>query len=239
MRILLAIALVLFVGACQQKSPVKNGEEKSTYIKKNYYENGALMSKVPVVDDAIHGTVRNYYKSGKLHSEVFYDHGKKTKTIWYYESGEVYRITPYKNNKVHGTRKFFFRDSTLKAEVPYVNGEPVEGLKEYTSSGTLVKDYPKIRFKKINKLEENKIILRINLSNYSPNVEYYQLIRSNGKTHKKEIPSNEGAAQLTFKLSPGYEIDNKKISVYAETNSGRGNPYVTHADYYLNAVNPK
>ena len=125
------------------------------------------------------------------------------------------------------------------AEVPYQNGEPVEGLKEYTTSGTLVTGYPTIQFKKMEKLDENKVLLRINLSNFSPNVTFYQYIENNGKTIKNAIPADQGVAQLNFTLRPGFRIDNKKVTIYAETNSGRGNPYITRADYYMNAINPK
>jgi antitoxin component YwqK of YwqJK toxin-antitoxin module len=244
MRILFILFFALLIGSCQQQPPQSDSEKKDTgaevekthHIKKNYYDNGALMSEVPVKDDMIHGIVKNYYKSGKLHSRVYYNLGEKTKTIWYYESGEVYRITTFSENKIDGVRKFYYRNGTLKAEVPYMKGEPIEGLKEYTTSGTLVRGYPRFQFKKIEKFDENKVILRFNLSNNTPNVEYNQIIEVDGKEIKKSLPANQGYGQLLFRLTPGYQIENKKIIIQAKTNSGRGNTYITRGVYTLNAV---
>ena len=244
MRILFILFFALFIGSCQQQTPQSGSEkedkgtevQKTNYINKNYYDNGALMSEVPVKDDVIHGIVKNYYKSGKLHSRVYYNMGEKTKTIWYYESGEVYRVTPFKDNMMEGVRKFYYRSGTLKAEVPYKKGEPEEGLKEYTTSGTLVSGYPKLQFKKVEKFDENKVILRFNLSNNTPNVDFNQIIEVDGKEIKKSIPANQGYGQLLFRLAPGYQIDNKKIIIQAKTNSGRGNTYITRGVYNLSAV---
>ncbi|HKL38596.1 MAG TPA: hypothetical protein VJ876_06825 [Bacteroidales bacterium] len=246
MKILFILLFALFLGSCQQQTPQSDAQKENTgkeaqqnnSIKKNYYDNGALMSEIPVKDDAIHGIAKNYYKSGKLHSRVYYNMGEKTKTVWYYESGEVYRVSTFKDSKIDGVRKFYYRDGTLKAEVPYKKGKPVEGLKEYTTSGTLVKGYPTIQFKKIEKFDENKVILRFNLSNKNPNVEYNQIIEVNGRQIKKSIPANEGYSQLQFKLAPGYQIDNKKIIIQAKTNSGRGNTYITRGEYNMNAMHP-
>jgi len=246
MRILFILLFALLVGACQQQNSQSanqkenNGKEapQTSYVKKNYHDNGALMSEIPVQDDVIHGIAKNYYKSGKLHSRVYYDRGEKTKTVWYYESGEVYRVTTFKDNKIDGIRKFYYRNGTLKAEVPYKGGDPVEGLKEYTTSGTLVKGYPSIQFKKTEKFDENQVILRFNLSNNTPNVEYDQIIEVNGREIKNSLPAHQGYSQLQFRLAPGYQIENKKIIIQAKTNSGRGNTYITRGIYNLNAVHP-
>ena len=211
MKILFILLFALFVGACQQQN------SQSANQKEN---NGKEAPQTSYVK-------KNYY-----------DRGEKTKTVWYYESGEVYRVTTFKDNKIDGIRKFYYRNGTLKAEVPYKGGDPVEGLKEYTTSGTLVKGYPSIQFKKTEKFDENQVILRFNLSNNTPNVEYDQVIEVNGREIKKSLPAHQGYSQLQFRLAPGYQIENKKIIIQAKTNSGRGNTYITRGVYNLNAVHP-
>lgn len=238
MRTIFLLFLVLLASACMQQATdkdEKDKKDKGSYVKRNYYDDGSLMSEIPMQDGQIQGTVKNYYANGRLHSKAIYSEGAKTKTIWYYESGEVYRVTPYKNGKMHGIRKFYNRDQSLRAEVPYENGYPVEGTREYTTSGTIVKKgYPTIQFQQVNELEHNRVVLRFHLSNFAKNVKYYQRAVSNSDTVRRKIPSHEGAGRLTFKVPPGHHINNRKVTVYAETKSSRGHTYVARGDYYLN-----
>jgi hypothetical protein len=234
MRTILLSLLIsaLLLVACQQ-----NRRRDRIQIQESYYRDGSIKSEVPLKNDTIHGVVKNYYPSGKLQSRVYYSVGEKTKSLWYYETGEVYRETPYKKGKIHSIQKYYYRDKTLQAEVPYENGEPVEGTREYTTSGTLVKDkYPTIEFQQTNDFENDRILLRITMSNFSRKVKYYQIVEVNGNIVKNELPSNDGAAQLTFRFPPGSRFKNRKVTISAWTVSPRGHTYVTHADYYLNAT---
>jgi hypothetical protein len=235
MRNIALLLLALLASACMQQNAGKNEKNKDSYVKKNYYDDGSLMSEIPMQDGQIQGTVKNYYASGKLHSKAIYSEGEKTQTIWYYESGGVYRVTPYKDGNMHGIRKFYNRDQSLRAEVPYEHGYPVEGTREYTTSGTVVKKgYPTIQFQQVNELEHNRVVLRFHLSNFAKSVKYYQRSVSNGDTVRKKIPSHDGAGRLTFTVPPGHHIKNRKITVYAETKSSRGHTYVIRGDHYLN-----
>ncbi len=236
--VLLLIAALMLLNGCQTNSS-QNSDQKPSSVKKSYYDDGTLKSELPIENGKANGIAKNYYPSGKLHSKIHYSDGNKSKTIWYYRSGQKYQVTPYKNGQIDGTRKFYRRDQSLEAEVPYRNGEPVEGLREYTTSGTLVKGYPEIAFKQLNRPEDNQVILKVYLSDGSSKVQFYRHIQVNEETVKKQIPGSAGTGRLTFSLSPGYQIKNKQLTIYARTESARGHPYVTHADYTLNAENPK
>ena len=51
-----------------------------------------------------HGLAKQYYRSGDLKSEIYYNHGVKEKAVQYYENGNKQMEFLYKDGLKHGKR---------------------------------------------------------------------------------------------------------------------------------------
>jgi antitoxin component YwqK of YwqJK toxin-antitoxin module len=206
-------------------------------ITKNYSKNGKLLSEVHYINNKKEGPSVNYYPSGKVHTKLMYKNGVKDgESTWYYESGEVFRINPFKNGKLDGIQIFYFENGNTMAEVPYSNGQPGLGLKEYSESGTLLKNYPTIQFEEINQIYSHQnITLKVFLSNKSSRVKFYFDKLVDGRfLDKKSLttPVKGGIAEKEFRVLPG-SVKEEKINVIAVYTTSYGLPYVMQKTYNL------
>jgi len=199
----------------------KDGTLKSTITKKNGYRNGPSFL---------------YYENGNIQFEINYTDGYKDSIVKYnYENGKIYRTTLYNNGIKHGIQTYYHTNGSIKAEVPYENNEVIPGTKEYTSSGKIISDYPKIKVVPIDKLGfENKYELHISLKPKKKKVTYYISKNVAGKDSKIMLEGNtkNGMAIQTYYLYPGHSLM-EKVKVRAIIKSKRGIPIVLTKTYNL------
>lgn len=209
---------------------------------KNYDAEGHLLSEVNYVDNVKEGITTNYYvPSGNVNSTLVYKAGiKEGDEIWYYESGKEYRVTPYVGGKMNGVQKLYYESGELMAEVPYRDNYPGKGLKEYREDGTLRDDYPTIVITKEDHLATaNSVLLRITMSNNSPNVKFYRGTLEDGiymSDELSEMATQNGVTQLQFNLPRGARL-NQDVHIVARYESRASMPYVTDRTYNLQIFN--
>lgn len=240
------IFLIAILTGCNFFSEQKKSEQSvhkestdSIKILKKYDEFGNLKQEIPVKDKKRHGIVKQYYNDGSLHSEISYVNNiKNGLTKWYYKSGELYRETHYVDGKIDGMRKFYHRNGQLKAEIPYKDGEQIPGIKEYTTSGTLVNQPEMIFWVEDNLKESNSAVLKVRLSNQTNNVTFYQYTTDNAtnRRNKSILITQSGIGEIPIYVKKGYAMD-KEINVYAETKSGNGYPLILKSTYHLKLEN--
>ena len=238
----LGIAIIALSSCNADKDKSDSSNRRPKYIKK-YREDGSLLSVATVNDEKYaHGVKVNYYEDGTtIHSKVTYDDGRKNgPAIWYYKNGQIFEHTGFENNIKTGLTKKFYKSGELMAEFTYEKDMVSPGLKEYKVDGTQITNYPKIRFREIDKLaSENKIILEISPDRKGKNTKYYQLQKINEKQNTQSyIDSENGVCRMEFYVHPGNVLHNK-IEFFAEVPTDLGNIRVTKETYSLNVMNIK
>lgn len=240
------ISLIILIGSCNLLNPGKKDSknnniptDKDIQIRKKYDDKGKLVTTVPYKGNIKHGIAKHYYPDGSVSMEIPYVNNKKHgESVYYYTSGKVYRITPYINDKKHGIQKKYYEDGKLMAEIPFENDEPVPGLKEYTEFGELLTQYPSIIFEEINKVAfENKVILKIYLSDKSKKVDFFRKILNSAKdTIRLPVVDEGGVVEIEFYIPPGKMIM-EKIDIVAVKTTRRHNQYVVESSYNLAVEN--
>ena len=221
----------------QLKSEISVRGKMREGITKNYNKSGNLISEVNYSNNKLDGLSTNYYASGKVHSTIMYKNGVKNgETVWYYESGKVFRVTPFTDGEINGIQKFYFEDGKPMAEVPYKNGQPGIGTKEYSKEGNLITKYPTIKFDEINHiLVEDKLILKVRLSNNSYRVEFFKGNLADGKylsDNLTEIPDNRGVCTFEYYVPSGY-VKNEKLNFVVKYKTDYDLPYIMQKSYNL------
>jgi hypothetical protein len=112
----------------------KNGEARW------YYPDSKLFRVTPYVNDTIHGSQIQYYKSGRVKAKIDYAEGKRLPGLEEYTmSGEKVTDYPgitYRSNDQYeerGMYKFFIEMTNLAENVKYFRGDLVNGLVDMDS----------------------------------------------------------------------------------------------------------
>jgi antitoxin component YwqK of YwqJK toxin-antitoxin module len=86
------------------------------------------------------GTIRKYYKSGKLCTvnPCTVDGIKNGMSKAYYENGKLEGEVPYTNDKKNGVMKIYYENGKLKSESTFVNDKLVK-VKNYGEKGKEIK----------------------------------------------------------------------------------------------------
>jgi antitoxin component YwqK of YwqJK toxin-antitoxin module len=220
---ILLSGIILFSG-CKSKTR-KKVKDNVAY---EYYENGNIKTEAQVIHDTLanglyksytpdgylesvytyvkgkrEGPAVTYYNNGKLKTKLNFKDNKLSGTArMYYKTGELYRVTNYVNGEVQGIRTSYYKDGKIMAEVPYKNDYPGLGIKEYTESGKLEGDIPKILITPINHLAmEDNYILRISLSQAEHSTTFYIGDLDDGKyIHKGLWPRKPQGNYLDYKI---------------------------------------
>jgi antitoxin component YwqK of YwqJK toxin-antitoxin module len=126
----------------------------------------------------------------------------------------------------------------LTAEFSYENGVVQTGLKEYLRNGSLVTDYPEIRFREVDRLKDrNRIDLEIYCERKGINVKYYRMENISGLESRTYLISENGQTSLQFYIHQGERL-NEIIRITAEIPTELGNIMVKQLTYHLSASNP-
>ena len=84
-------------GEIKSKVPLIKGVESGTEI--TYYENGTVKSEIAKMNDKKHGYSYSYYPSGILKSIKHYNDGVADGSfVWFYENGAIEKFNKYLND---------------------------------------------------------------------------------------------------------------------------------------------
>ena len=121
-----------FKGSIQRAIPKKwNG------VYKEYYANGTLKEETPYRFGRKQGPEKQYYEEGSLSIIKEYKDGKARISRQYYPSGELMVETFYdEDGYAHGLARGYYKDGKLKRETIYKNGKWKQ-RKEYYKDGKL------------------------------------------------------------------------------------------------------
>lgn len=183
---------------------VRKEPESAIYNKTYYDKQGRLFSKVTMVDDVLHGPSVSFYTDGTKNTEVSYVNGKKEgQEVKFYGTGEPYRERTYREGVIDGWEKRYYKNGQVMSEVFVRKGEYSNDLKEYNHDGRLIKTYPEIVFRMVhNRDYPGEVILQVNLSNKSKNVEFYRGKLKEGKyfsaSDLQRLPGPKGTGEIAL-----------------------------------------
>ncbi len=261
----IALVVLLFISCDSPLFSKKDKLPPGVQIVREYYPNRKIKSVLRVKQNKRHGLCKYYYEDGSLRAEYNYRlnrlHGTCTD---YYKNGEVKLVGEYVNNKLNGTMTSYYKNSKKMYEAEYVNGEKHGvkkryyengklmsvnsyylggvglGLKEYTSDGKRITNYPEIKIKEINRLAmEGTLYIKISLSNNSSSVAFFITDLHNDKylpSHAEPIEKEGSIATVEYYVAKG-SVMMKEINVVARYKTKLGNFYLMSRKYPIAAKN--
>ncbi len=233
---LLLLSLLCCCSPSSRKEQVKDdGSQNHTVVKRR--ADGSI-SSVNQVDaqNRVHGLRVTYYADGKtVYSKTTFEHGiKNGPFVRYYRNGQVFEQTSFTEGERDGVTRKYYMNGDLMAEFRSDDGLDLPGLKEYARDGSLITDYPEIRFREIDQLtKRNRVDCEIYIDPPRYPVKYYRTMP--GTEHKERVylVSERGKASLQFYLGPGERLQ-EEILITAEIPTELGNPLVRYLTYSLN-----
>jgi antitoxin component YwqK of YwqJK toxin-antitoxin module len=239
------ILLIIILPACQYLSFEKKNIVKEVLtqgvdgVQKKYRKNKSLLSAIEHKDKKRHGISRLYYKDGKtVHNEIRYKMGiKHGITKSYYPNGQLYYSVPYLNGEREGIMKKYYKTGEIMAEVPYKEGNSQPGLIEYQKTGNRKVKYPSIVFEEIDKAAfENKLIVRIKLSNGKKDVKFSKILFDNKGNEFSErfLLVENGTSNLNYPVFKNRPVD-EKLKIKAEIKTFLGNPLILFKEKRIRA----
>jgi hypothetical protein len=147
-------------------------------------------------------------------------------------------VTQYVNGKIEGIQKKYYKSGRILAEVPFYNDEQQPGIREYTETGELIKDYPEIVFEKpVKTSPSGQFMLRMHLSDNSREVVFEQMtINAAGDTVIAKVNTNEGIGEIPFLVEKGKSVA-AQVQIRARTRTKLKNIYITERQYYVKIIN--
>ena len=111
---------------------------KSDKIKRDYYKNGKIQTEISYKNWKLEWS-KLYYKNGHVEKEYNFKDGQaEGPHKWYHENGKLREEETYKNNKLNGPFKEYYKSGKLKREGSYKNGNNPHGIwKSYHKNGKL------------------------------------------------------------------------------------------------------
>lgn len=129
--------LHLFESELEDKLILKSGEIIT--VKKSYYENGKLKSKMKFQDNVLHGKSVIYYSNGTIKKKVNYCKGKKNGiSLEFYENGQVKSEVMYIMGSPQGKMTKWYENGQVAYEQVYANHKIEEKTKAFNIDGSLM-----------------------------------------------------------------------------------------------------
>jgi len=133
-------------------------------VKKEYYYNGNLKSKIPLDKEGdYNGKAKFYFPDGEIRKIVEYNHGYIEKCRVYTENGDLFWESPYENNKRDGLYKEYYTNKEIKKKVWYKQGEILK-LTKFDTLNNIVLEYRKLNKESLPGFEESFIKLNGDIS---------------------------------------------------------------------------
>lgn len=196
------ILLLLLTSCFQQNKEIEapSFSSEETNISRKYHQ-GKLQAEYELKDGIKNGTGKCYYENGKLSTTCNYTNGlKEGVEKKFYFDGKLYRTREFSNGKMNGTEKRFYENGVLMTEMEYKNGMPSTGLKEYTNTGDLIKNYPEITYEIIYDRDyPGQKLLVFYFSDKNSKVSYYEGSLLEGKyfnTNADPCGSKNGIGEI-------------------------------------------
>lgn len=228
--------VVFFFSGCHESPQRKTIEGKNfdkssnTGLVTKYHENGKVSTIIKYVNGEKHGLAKSFYSNGNLKAMVNYEYNvKQGEARMYYEKGGLYRTSVYYEGELDGIRKKYRPNGDLMSEIPYLYGWPGIGLKEYTVSGKLKRNYPKLIVEKVyDPADENISFLKVYFSDKNEKVEFFlgQLVNDR-YLHRRltDIQSTGGVGKINVKnlRPPGEDL---QLNIVGKLKTRLKNPYI-------------
>lgn len=199
-----------------------------TGIKQYFYED-RLIKEVSLVNGVRNGPMKSFYSGGQIRQSFLYKDGLREDTArWFYVEGQVFRTTPYRRDTIHGIQQQYFKSGRIKARLGYEKGFRNFFFEEFSSRGSLIKEYPRLVIDVRDDYSTNgtyKIML--SLSDSTQKVKYFRGDFSGGvfDTLKAEpVNTIDGYGYLTLRKASG--STNADLEILAEILTGYGNNYL-------------
>lgn len=237
MRNWIILLLIFTFFACGQKVE-KSGNTNEPFtengVVKQYDESNRLSSEITFKNGVRHGVTKIYYSSGALSDEIMYvDDMKNGMAKKFHKNGQLYSLTPYHDDEKHGIQKKYYSNGDRWAETPYMKGQAGIGLKEYRRDGSLRTNFPVIEVQKL--VKDDRVILKLFLSNYSKNVIFYISELMGDKyipIAAQPLESKSGSARYEFTYPKGAPF-NSTISIISKYRTKDYNINVTLREYKI------
>jgi len=247
--LLIHFLLIIMFGNC---SPNKNLEEpnlirdesgkviEGTLIQ--HKSDGTLFSERTYKNGQLHGISKIFYPDGKLRTAVNYSQGiKHGISLKFYQNENVYQEYNYNYGKLDGPQKKYYENGKLMSEIKYKNDLPGIGLKEYLTSGQVMKKYPRIIIEAQDRtLINSTYILKIRLSDGNENVQYFRgkLDEEGFMNSKLErlVNIDNGVLEMHYNVPPGHFLM-EEINIVAKVTTRLRNFYIVSKKHNLSIEN--
>ncbi len=237
MRISLSICiLIFFVVACDLKPSGQKGGGEDEGLVKLYYDNGAIKGEYNQDKDGVrHGLSKTYFPSGKLKTEIVYNHGVKVCSIQYYENGFKEMEFYYVNGVKEGKRTKYWDNGKIQSTLVYKNGDPGKELEEFNKRGDKITKYPKLQVREINNLmSTGEYIVEVYFDKIPGRGSYYQGELKDGyfPNTLAQMKKVDGKGRLVFRPQPGTFLM-KNLTFVGQYKTAYGNYYLDEASVNL------
>ena len=244
----------------EYKDGKKNG------VLKEYFENGNIKTVQHFKDDKNIDSAMYYHINGKLAVIQIHDNGEKV-GCWkkYNESGKLYSDMCFEHDRLNGTtltytykslhliERFNFKNGSKegKQEVYYNSGKPKSvtyyhddrlclGTTEWLESGEMINNDFSIKYIEKNKVNiENKLYYIISLENPQPDDEVYSVLAQdtgNVVTQYQKLEKKGDDFVLQFSVyQGGFIMEKVKLAAYRKT--GLGNTFIKTISFNASANN--
>ncbi len=117
----------------------ENNQKITAELRK--YEDGVLISSIPVINSLIDGTVKSYNLSGDVISEKKYQKGKLNGlSTTYFDNKLIETQIPYQNGLKEGVAKYYYEDGSMQTQCTFINNKLDGQLRRYTKEGEILFD---------------------------------------------------------------------------------------------------
>jgi len=133
----LTIFQILLILSCKNEQP-KSSEINSQEIKENY-GTGEISRTYTRINGKIEGKMTDYYPSGALKGEKYFEDNKQTgKTTVYYENGKLKEVQYYLNGLKSGGDTIFYESGKMQYVSEFKEEKKNGYLRKWDEDGNIV-----------------------------------------------------------------------------------------------------
>lgn len=122
----------LFANACKDSAP-------GNYERLERYIDGAVKSRVQIVNGKKEGLMTDYYPDGKVWGERMFQNDLQTgRTVFYFPEGQIKEVQYYIEGKKHGGDTIWYQNGKIQFTVLLENDKKNGYLRKWSPEGALV-----------------------------------------------------------------------------------------------------
>ncbi len=214
---ILIAATILFLSSCfTDNASKKSGNaavenDSIIYVKKPFADNPDktefIISVLKESNNVRHGIQKRFYRHGSLYSKTPFKNGVRegvTKTyypVYKKEKPKLWKEQPYVNGKLNGICTRYHKNGQLQSEYEYKNGLPAIGLKEYSTTGKMLKQ-PELQLSAFTGKQYHEVTAK--MSNNTKKVKFYlgELVEGRHLSpNAKELVVEKGEAKAFISVT--------------------------------------